>query len=50
MSTLLSDYVSLGAVLLVAGIYAVNVYCAVHDEKDGKDASARHMESHNCAH
>ncbi len=51
MSTLFSDYLSLSAVILVVGMYAINVYCAVHEEQsEDFGHTAHHMQSHSCGH
>lgn len=50
MSTLFSDYLSLSAVILVASMYAINVYCAFHEDQDEKVGATQHKESHSFGH
>lgn len=51
MSTLFSDYLSLSAVVLVIGMYVINVYCELHEDQSGEvNHMTSHVESHSCGH
>lgn len=52
MSTLFSDYLSLSAVVLVIGMYVINVYCALHEQQDGEGSHtiSNRVGSHSCGH